>query len=148
MAAIQSTQSCPRCKRALPATTDYFGPSQLKRGTGYCRECQNTVNREWHRSDAGRRHAHAMKLKRFYNLTLEQYDAMLEKQGGVCGICGKPETMVLRNNVSMLTVDHDHVTGQIRGLLCHRCNRGIGLFRDDPEHLRTAAAWLERTAGT
>ena len=81
---------------------------------------------------------------RRYGLTHAQYDAMLEAQGGVCGLCGKVETHRGRNGeVSRLAVDHDHVTGSIRALLCHSCNTGVGLFLDDPALLRRAADYIE-----
>ena len=78
-------------------------------------------------------------LFRKHRLTIAQYDQMLQAQGGVCAICHQPE-MVERNR--HLAVDHDHRTGRIRGLLCLRCNRGLGLFLDLPERLRAAASYL------
>lgn len=79
-----------------------------------------------------------------YGLTLDQYAELLRKQRGVCAICGEPETLVRKGTLCQLTIDHDHTTGQVRGLLCNNCNRAIGLLKDSPEHLRTAAEYLER----
>ena len=58
---------------------------------------------------------------------------MYEAQGGVCAICHQPETTTSRNveRVKMLSIDHDHETSKIRGLLCNNCNRAIGLLKDD-----------------
>jgi hypothetical protein len=78
-------------------------------------------------------------LKRKYGLTLEQYDAMLEAQGGVCAICRQP-----RPEERTLHVDHDHDTGAIRGLLCFTCNNALGDFRDEPELFHAAAEYLDR----
>lgn len=75
---------------------------------------------------------------RRYGLTVEQYDEMLERQGHVCGICGKGPSGKRR-----LAVDHDHETGGVRGLLCGECNMGIGKFKDDPELLRAALRWVD-----
>jgi len=61
-------------------------------------------------------------------------------------ICGMPETLVRRGTLCELTIDHDHATGQIRGLLCNNCNRAIGLLKDNPQTLRQAAAYLDRFA--
>lgn len=78
------------------------------------------------------------KLKKKYGISTEQYDEMLRRQQGVCAVCGE-----VNPDGRRLAVDHEHETGQVRGLLCTMCNRGIGSMRDDPERLRAAAAYLE-----
>ena len=78
-------------------------------------------------------------MKRKYGLTLEQYDAMLAAQDGVCAICGEP-----RPEDRTLHVDHDHDTGEIRGLLCFKCNNALGDFNDDHDLFQRAAAYLDR----
>ena len=91
------------------------------------------------------RHAEELKekrqandLRRFYGITVEEYNARLEAQGGVCAICGSPP------GVRRLAVDHDHHTGAIRGLLCSgTCNPALGYLRDSPKLLRRAAEYLE-----
>ena len=81
------------------------------------------------------------KLKK-YGLTLLDYDRMLREQNGGCAICGgSPDVH------KYFHVDHDHVTGIVRGLLCQACNTGIGKLRDDPSLLRRATAYLERARG-
>jgi len=80
-------------------------------------------------------------LKKMYNITLEEYDILLEKQNGVCAICFGKETSY-RNEV--LSVDHNHETGKIRGLLCNTCNRAIGLLKDDPKLLINAVNYLTK----
>jgi hypothetical protein len=77
-------------------------------------------------------------LKRTYGITLEEYDAKLAEQGGVCGICEREP-----NPDISLHVDHDHETGAIRGLLCFPCNQAIGSLREDPFLLRAAADYLD-----
>jgi hypothetical protein len=85
---------------------------------------------------AATRHAHA---KRDGIAALGGYEAQLARQGGGCAICGYiPLPGRLR-----LNIDHDHKTGQVRGCLCARCNRGIGWMRDSPDLLRSAARYLE-----
>ena len=74
---------------------------------------------------------------RKYGMTIEQYDAMLETQGGGCSICGRPP----RVDIS-LHVDHDHSTGRVRGILCFCCNNALADFQDDPELLRKAAGYV------
>lgn len=83
-----------------------------------------------------------------YGMRLPDYYRMLEKQGGACRLCGKMET---RNGptgrVLPLSVDHDHKTGKVRGLLCSNCNHGLGSFMDDPEMIERAIVYLEGCGG-
>jgi hypothetical protein len=74
-----------------------------------------------------------------YGLTLDQYDAMLKKQNGVCAICKKPETRSKKNN---MCIDHNHKTGKVRSLLCDKCNRGIGYFNESISLLENASIYL------
>lgn len=78
--------------------------------------------------------------------TAAQYAELSAMQGGVCAICARPDERRHRKTGTpyQMDVDHDHETGVVRGLLCGRCNRALGLFRDDPSALRAAAAYLER----
>lgn len=86
---------------------------------------------------------------RRHGLTVEEYDRLHQRQGHVCAICGASAgradglSRMMRSKED-LAVDHDHSTGAIRGLLCDDCNIGLGLFFDDPAHLRAAADYLER----
>jgi len=64
---------------------------------------------------------------------------MYESQSGKCAICGDAQ--------EMLVVDHDHTTGTVRGLLCHKCNQGIGLLRESKEIMQNAIAYLARVLG-
>jgi hypothetical protein len=89
-------------------------------------------------------------LKSSYGITPEDYELILEKQNKVCKICGLPETRITRPNAKAfldlpprLAVDHDHKTGKIRGLLCHKCNVGLGNFNDNLELLKNAIKYLE-----
>ncbi len=87
----------------------------------------------------------AWKRKKKYGITPEQYDELLALQRGVCAICGQPERSKTRNgHVKALAVDHDHETGEVRGLLCDNCNRGLGHFKDDAERLAAAVAYLRK----
>jgi hypothetical protein len=75
-----------------------------------------------------------------YSLTIARYREMWDAQGGTCEICKRPESSE-RNE--LLSVDHDHGTGQVRALLCSHCNRAIGLLGDDPKIIRAAALYVE-----
>jgi hypothetical protein len=76
---------------------------------------------------------------RDYGLTKADFRAFMVKQGGACAICEKPERS---SRKGILSVDHDHDTGRVRGLLCHACNVGLGHFRDDPALLARAAQYV------
>lgn len=90
--------------------------------------------------------ARAYDLKHRYNLSIEEYIAILESQGGVCPGCGAEDPN---------QVDHDHscCSGEkscgkcVRGILCHRCNKGLGLLRDSPEVLNALAGYVVRKRG-
>lgn len=76
-----------------------------------------------------------------YGLTFLQFEKMQQAQANCCAICKRPAATV---RSEQLMIDHDHKTGQVRGLLCEPCNLGLGGFRDDPKRLRAAIAYLER----
>lgn len=81
-------------------------------------------------------------LRRNYGVTLEWYRETLSKQNNVCAICKQPEKAVIKGKVISMPVDHCHKTGKARGLLCTKCNRGLGLFDDNPENLQNAIKYL------
>jgi hypothetical protein len=81
-------------------------------------------------------------LKSAYGITPEEYDKILESQSGVCGICKLEQATTARQY--RLYVDHDHRTGQIRGLLCHTCNLGLGHFKDQIPLLQNATDYLRK----
>ncbi len=80
---------------------------------------------------------------RKYGITLEQFDELFQAQDGVCAICGKPEWVVQSGKLRELSVDHDHRTGKIRGLLCCNCNRALGLLNDDVDLFKRAINYLQ-----
>lgn len=73
-----------------------------------------------------------------YGITSDEYDELLQQQGGVCAICGSECPTGNR-----LAVDHCHETGAVRGLLCLDCNSGLGRFKDSLERLASARQYLE-----
>lgn len=85
----------------------------------------------------------AYKLKKLYGLSLADYERMLSEQGNVCAICGLEDTALTRNGTPRLRVDHNHVTGRIRGLLCHLCNTRVGTI-EAHDWLAKANAYLEK----
>lgn len=85
-------------------------------------------------------------FRRFYGITLPTYLAMHAAQGGLCAICGRPETKVdpRTGNPRRLAVDHCHKTEKVRQLLCWPCNSALGSFQDDIPRLESAIAYLKR----
>jgi len=76
-------------------------------------------------------------MLRLYGISIETFELMRAAQGGVCKICLQPEATG-RN----LSIDHDHTTGKVRGLLCSNCNNGLGRFGDSIERLAAAQRYL------
>lgn len=85
-------------------------------------------------------------LKKAYGISVKDYESMWILQAGVCAICKEPETRVNNNSgeIQRLTVDHEHSSGKVRGLLCSQCNLMLGNSRDTPEYLRAGADYLAR----
>jgi hypothetical protein len=84
------------------------------------------------------------KLLDNYGISLETYQALLARSDGRCEVCRKPQQ---GPRAKHLFIDHDHETGEIRGLLCHHCNMGLGCFRDSQELMQSAIQYLCRPAG-
>jgi len=81
-------------------------------------------------------------LQRRYDITLSDFNKKLKQQNGGCAICGSVSGKANKNH-DRLTVDHSHMSGQVRGILCHRCNFGLGQFDDDIELLLKAIEYLK-----
>ena len=120
-----SVKTCGRCRQLLPAKE--FSVDRLNK-TGLRTWCKKCV-REYC-------------VTHSYGISTSQYESMLSAQGGVCAICGSPPQK------KRLAVDHCHTSGKVRGLLCDKCNRGIGMFMDRPELLDKAAVYLIHTPAT
>ena len=115
-------------------------------GNFRCRKCQSKIsNRKpntiacqmLHRTSQRKKDKQfEWSLKNYYGITVEQYTILLESQNSVCKICGLPEPR------GRLVVDHNHSNNAIRGLLCHNCNRALGVFNDNSDLLASAINYL------
>lgn len=115
--------------------------SQIERRNGgkfHDRECWRT----WRARNKQTRLAKLLKAQ--YNLTLAEYQSLYDAQDGACGICRYSANM---DGPNRLVVDHDHVTGRVRGLLCRSCNLGLGNLKDDPSLLASAIRYLAPPIG-
>lgn len=120
----------------LPYSKDnvrWLAPVGIPSPSAMTKAERRIYHRAWH---VGRR----------FNLTTLEYEAMLDSQDHKCAICKKAETAISHHDgrPKALAVDHDHATGDVRGLLCTRCNRAIGYVDDSIEILRAAIAYLEK----
>jgi hypothetical protein len=93
-------------------------------------------SKDWYHNNKDRYRNGAMLRK--YGITLDEYNSLREQQSYKCALCGKHED----ENHQGLVVDHSHVTGKVRKLLCTSCNVGLGMFQDSPELLEKAAEYL------
>lgn len=117
--------NCARCDVALTEANAYRR-SDSSTFRSHCRACFAIERRRRHDTREAERRA---------DLGLES---------GNCTICGSTETVTRSGRIRRPSIDHCHRTGVIRGVLCSRCNAGLGMFEDDPGRLRAAAEYLER----
>lgn len=85
-------------------------------------------------------------LLRNYNITQDTYLHLHNQQNGKCAICGGEGFTMGKHHKIKLVVDHCHATGRVRGLLCHNCNRALGLLHDNINHLQVAIDYLQKEA--
>jgi NMD protein affecting ribosome stability and mRNA decay len=143
------TKVCSRCGEEKPITEFYRRSASPDGLNAACKECVRQAAAE------RRRKQHATKvleeaqkadarkernLQRLYGISLDDYEQMFYAQDRRCAICRRPADDFQRD----LAVDHNHVTGEVRGLLCPDCNRGLGGFQDDVNLLRKAIKYLQK----
>ena len=141
------TKWCPDCK--LEKFIHEFGSGINKDGlSSYCRSCKNARSKKSPNYNKNIRNSY---LKKNYGIDEDEYERMFDAQDGVCAICRLPETRTKKsksndlNQQTRLAIDHDHKTGNIRGLLCYKCNVGLGYFQDDATRLNKAIWYLGLT---
>lgn len=129
---------CRACDERRPMTEFYWAVEDRYR-VRKCQKCCGDRQRERksNNRDVYKEQGFARNLRAKYGLTVQEWERLLVLQGEKCPVCSKSLT---RKNTH---VDHDHKTGQIRGLLCFECNTGIGKFHDDIEWLLAAVAYLQ-----
>ena len=159
------TKKCSKCG-GNKSLNDFHTRKVSKDGRAYlCKECNNRRNKKYseskqgkkvietyyrknrdkilqrgrahYRTERGRDVKRRGHFKQRYGITLEQHEQLYVIQNGCCKICGEPVAY------DKVCVDHDHKTNMIRGLLCNRCNTGIGLLGDTLEKIMRAVRYLE-----
>lgn len=140
-------KTCKNCN-VEKSLDEFYTHKRTRDGKGsWCKKCliQKTSEKrkDPEQKELWKEYGRRSVLKKRYGITADEYDQMAIEQNG-CAICGALECGG-RGSTSRLAVDHDHVTGKIRGLLCNNCNNGLGRFKDDVELLQKAITYLEKT---
>jgi len=158
---------CTKCKELKPKGAFSKDRGRKDGLAPLCKDCNNERKRKWRKDnpqkvkeqDRRGRIAHperkkeyqsrwcknnsekmyALQLKWKYDLTIENYNRMFEEQNGVCAICGETERVHTK-----LSVDHDHVTGKVRELVCSRCNSAMGFLDDNSVKALKLANYLKK----
>ena len=132
----QEVKACSKCKTEK-SVEDFYRSRKSRDGRqSACRACDKTRLQSPENTARRQRYSWLECLRKF-GMNEDDYNKMFNEQLGLCAICRKPEVNI------KLAVDHCHETGRIRGLLCKRCNMGIGLFGDSPDTLIGAAMYLK-----
>ena len=126
-------KTCSKCQENKPLT-DFYDQKKNDKSykTARCKSCTSKNNSDYQKDNPDK--VRARHWKREYGLSPIEHNQMLEKQSGVCGICSKM--------FDALNVDHCHKTGKIRGLLCPKCNKALGLLGDNIDSLHKAISYL------
>lgn len=127
-------KKCCSCSQIRP--DDDFSPDKSKKDglASLCKSCRN--------ERYGTRYSRTYRCKRLqtlYGITADQYDQIYDEHEGKCAICKSIET---GRGDEWFCVDHDHTTGNVRGLLCNNCNRALGLFKDNEQILKSAETYV------
>jgi len=122
------TKQCSKCKKRFKHVR--FNKNG-KHASSYCKGCAKIYSQNYWKN------VRAPKISYNYGITEEQYKLLLRLQRKVCAICKCPDKR-------RLGIDHDHITGQVRGLLCTRCNLMLGLSKDSIDLLQTSVEYLKR----
>ena len=111
----------------------------------YCKPCHLVKRRGYDAKSGGKDIPYAQLIKREYGITLADYNAKLRQQAHRCAVCRRPETVRSKRTGEprRLSVDHDHVTKTVRGLLCHRCNLLVWAFEDNHTTLPAIEAYVD-----
>jgi hypothetical protein len=160
---MNTTKICCKCKQCKPLE-EFTRDKKNKDGRTYdCKACRSVIYKQWmadnpekvkatrdknwaYRKDYYQRPEQKLKYrKRFiekkYGISYDEYEKMVDEQGNVCYICNRPEPQERNEH---LAVDHNHKTGKVRGLLCSRCNRVIGLLEEDLQLIEKLKNYIKK----
>jgi hypothetical protein len=145
MKAVGDKKTCSACREVLDLNSFHKNKAMPDGLHSQCKSCNNAARKLHKQKNPGQhkkwnqKNPHDFLARHGVDITAERFYEMLDEQDGKCLICGhKPE-----ENEKRLCIDHDHKTNKVRGLLCDLCNRGLGMFRDNPDFLIAAARYLQ-----
>ena len=133
-------KTCSKCKNTKPHTEFHLHKSSTDGIRKWCKFCCNESNKCWYKKNPL---AHKQTtLKRIYGVTSKMFTELLLAQNNACKICNVELSPVKNGDIQIAHVDHCHTTGKIRGLLCRKCNTGLGMFSDNVANLQNAIRYL------
>lgn len=138
-------KECSKCKESKNIT-EYYKRSDTGKHRNECNDCRNKYNLELYHKNPKQKENHRKaswkhQIKKKYGLTVEEFRELEIEQNYKCACCGISKEQTQQTE---LYVDHDHLTGEIRGLLCLQCNTGIGILGDNLEGVQKAYDYLFR----
>ena len=147
---------CQQLKAPSEFNSDKYNKNSPRGPLSYkCRSCASEIWKHRYDNRTPEKRAEELRQKRDwyvhskYGITMEEYTNMYLEQNGVCAICLNPETATegkgIDRKVKNLSVDHDHKTNRVRGLLCFKCNTVLGKIDDSVETLKRAISYLEKS---
>lgn len=131
-------KKCISCDKDLPITE--FSYNRKKDNyENICKECIENKKKYSNKKEQERLYRYLTN----YNITINDYEALLHSQNNKCAICNSSHSN--HKNSKHFFVDHCHITKQVRGLLCHKCNAALGLFRDNEDYMYKAIQYIEKS---
>lgn len=132
----------PEEKRAKNSSPAVKAAKAKYRSKPESKEVEKLQYKRWYQKNKERKRTQSRLSK--YGLTADQYQSILDHQKGLCAICSRPPKLKSSyNSTDGFVIDHCHVTGRVRGLLCVTCNTGLGNFEDSRDFLSSAIVYLE-----
>jgi len=136
---------CSGCKKMVLHIDFSTDNSSKDRLDAYCKGCKANKWRPYYKSNAQKFLDY--QRTRNYGITSEEYKALWDKQGGMCASCGMSEIHLFGDQVKRLAVDHCHITGKVRELLCKGCNTALGSLQEDPQKIMALLRYVEKHKG-
>ena len=137
---------CKNCKTAYRKTWNKNNPNYHKEYYRKNANISSIRNREWLKKAISNNpdYEKERNRKKNYGISVDGYIDLIKEQAGLCAICKLPETRTRGRKITSLSVDHNHTTGQVRGLLCNACNAALGYLKEDVKVLRAMIKYINK----